>query len=199
MQAVSYIDNTHATVFKLPHHAVQAFYFAVAQRGGRFIHDDQPSVKGQRSRDLHHLLLGHAQAGNRCGRRNIQLQVIQNDLRLLVYCFFVNDQVAPARFAPEKHVFRNGHVGQQVELLIDGDNALVLAFHWRVIYRQRFVVKPDIPAGLRLRARERFQQCRFSRPVFPQQGVDFSATDGQLSAAQRPDAGKAFCQVGHFQ
>ena len=183
MQAVGDIDNAHATVFKLPHHAVQAFHLAVAQRGGGFIHDDQPGIQGQRPGDLHHLLLGNAQAGDRGGRRNVQLQIVENDLRLLIDRLFVDDQVTFARFASEKHVFRDGHVGQQVEFLIDGNNALVLPLHRGVVHRQRFAVEPDLPTRLRLCARERLQQRGFTRPVFPQQGVDLARADGELGAA----------------
>ena len=183
VQAVGDIDNAHATVFKLAHHAVQAFHLAVAQRGGGFVHNDEPGVEGQRPGDLHHLLLGHAQAGDRGGRRNVQLQIVENDLRLLIDRLFVDDQITFTRLAPEKHVFRDGHVGQQVEFLIDGDNALVLPFHRGVVHRQRFAVEPDLPAGLRLRPRERLQQRGFTRPVFPQQSVDLARADGQLGAA----------------
>ena len=40
VQTVGNVNNAHAAVFKLPHHAVQAFHLAVAQRGGRFVHND---------------------------------------------------------------------------------------------------------------------------------------------------------------
>ncbi len=64
MQAVRHINNAHPAVLSSAPHGAGT-YFAVAQRGGRFIHDDQPGVEGQRSRDLDHLLLGHAQAEQR--------------------------------------------------------------------------------------------------------------------------------------
>ncbi|GDO25912.1 hypothetical protein BvCmsNSP001_04916 [Escherichia coli] len=199
MQTVSNVNNAHAAVFKLPHHAVQAFHLAVTQGGGGFIHDDQPGIEGQRPGNLHHLLLGHAQTGDGRGGCDIQLQIIENHLRFLIDRFFVDDQVTFTRFASEKHVFRNGHIGQQVEFLIDGDNALVLPFYRGVVHRQRFAIEPDLPARLWLCARECLQQRGFPSAVFAQQSVNFTRADGELGAAQRPYAGKAFCQVGYFQ
>ena len=165
MQAMGDVDNAHATPFKFPHHTMQAFHFAVAQRGGRFIHNDEFCVQRQRPRNFHHLLLRHAQSGHSRGWRNVQLQVIQNHLRFLIYRLFVNNQVAFARFASEKHILGDGHIGQQIKFLINCDNALVLPLNRRVFYRQCFAVEPNIPACLRLRARQRFQQGRFSGTV----------------------------------
>lgn len=127
VQSVGNVNNAHPPVFQLAHHAVQAFHLAVAQRRGGFIHDDQPGVQRQRPGNLDHLLLGYAQTGDRRGWRNVQLQIIEDHLRLLVHRFFVDNQVTFTRLAPEKHVFRDGHIGQQVKFLIDSDNALFAA------------------------------------------------------------------------
>ncbi|MNI50686.1 hypothetical protein D3C73_1053670 [compost metagenome] len=178
---------------------MQAFHFAVAQCGRRLIHDDQLRIEGQRAGNFHHLLLCHAQASHCGGWRHVQLQIIQNHLRFLIHRLFINNQIAFARFTSEEHILGDGHIRQQVKFLIDSDNALVLPLNGGIIHRQRFTVEPDITASLRLRARQRLQQGRFSCAVFTQQRVNLTCPNGQLRAAQRPDAGKTFCQVGHIQ
>lgn len=172
MQAMGDINNAHAPTFKFPHDAVQAFHFAVAQRGGRFIHNDELRVQGQCAGDLHHLPLRHAQAGNRRGRRDIQLQIVQHHLRLLVHGLRIDNHITFTRLAPEKHIFRNGHVGQQIKFLIDGNNAFVLPLNRRVLHRQRFAIEPDVPTGLRLRPCQRFQQRGLPRAVLAKQRMN---------------------------
>ena len=45
---------------------------------------------------------------------------------------FPIDEISWSWFPGDKNVFRNRHVGHQVEFLVDGDNALLLSFGRRL-------------------------------------------------------------------
>ena len=61
VHAVGDVDDGRVRADEVRHHPEQGLGLALGQRGGGLVHDEDPSVKGERLGDLHHLLGGDRQ------------------------------------------------------------------------------------------------------------------------------------------
>ncbi|CCK03909.1 conserved hypothetical protein [Cronobacter sakazakii 696] len=111
---------------------------------------------------------------------------------------FTAQQAEAARLAANKQVVRHRHVGQQVNFLVYGADTKLL--------RVRGVARPHGLAaeingaaiGL-INAGERFNERRFSGPVFPEQRHDLPAPQAEIDMVERLYTGERFAQAFRSQ
>ena len=113
------VDHTYALGLEGPDDVEEMLQIPPAQGGGGFVHDDQARIQGKGLGNFHHLRLGDAQAGQADVRIDVYPQAVEHLFGLLLQLPGVHDPQAALRLAAEEYVFGHGHVGEQVELLVD--------------------------------------------------------------------------------
>ena len=194
---VADIDNRHAFRPQALDQREELLGFAVAQRGGGFVHYQNAAVAVQRARDLDLLLFGDAEAADAVGGAKPCAEPIDHLLRLFGHLPTPN-QPAARDFAAEKDVLRHRQVGRQVDLLIDQRDAC----------RQRLFRSPDgtgapvdqdFAAGGAVGAGEDLHQGALARAVLAHQRVDLPGIHRQINALERVKLAEAPRDVAHLQ
>ena len=102
----------------------QVVDLGVVQRGGRFVEDeDARALEGERLGDFDHLLLGDGEFADQRFGGELQVQAVEDRLRILVHRRLVDDAKRVARFAADEDVVGDGEVVHQVEFLMDDADA----------------------------------------------------------------------------
>ena len=115
----------------------------------------------------------------------------------LLFKLLAADEKLGAWFTADEHVFGDGHVGSQGELLIDGDNALGLG-RLGAIQNDGFAVQFNAAGIGSLGPGKNFQEGRFARAIFTKEGV-ISALPTSKSTDQGPSRRKGLGNPGHAE
>ncbi|MCY1455765.1 hypothetical protein D9M71_729230 [compost metagenome] len=85
-----HVDDADAFGLQTRDDSVQLVYFAATERSGRFIHDDELRIHGERLGNLYHLLFSHTELANHRPWRNGQTEVVQDMLGITKHQLPVN-------------------------------------------------------------------------------------------------------------
>jgi len=199
VQLVGNDDGGDAPLLELFDEAQQIFAVFLVERGGRLVEDEELHFLGQRLGDLHQLLLADAEMGHQRARIFVQphkfKQLSGADDRLVPV-----DDEAPLAFVAEKNVFRYGQPGDEIEFLVDDDDAQLLAL-LDVPELAHFSPEQDFAliGAVGVDAAQHLHERGFPGAVLAAEGVDFAFPHLQVDVVQRRDAGKPLGDVAHFQ
>src|SRR5574337_1574833 len=168
----------------------------LAQGGGRLVHDDEPRLHRKRAGNLDELLLGDGEIAHQRHRVALQADALAKRARLLGEAAPAHKQPG-ARLAADEHVLGDRHVGGEGELLVNSRDAGALRLVRR-LELNLFAEELDRSLIGRLGAGEDLEQRRFARAVLAEQRVNFGRPDFKMRVLERPHAGEAIAEAGHF-
>lgn len=180
-------------------HLEEVFDFVGREHCRRLIHDDDSGIERQRLGDLHHLLLGYAQAFDNGFGSDLDIEFGQDLARLPEELSAVDDAEAAIeqRLAPEKDVLRHAHLGHQVELLVDGADPELLRVV-RTADMHRRALEQNLARIGRINAGKHFDKRGLARPIFAQQHVHLGGPHAEVDALEREYAWKMLDDAAHF-
>ena len=197
VEPVGDVDDADAVSFKGPHEVEQAGDLGRRERRRRLVHDDEAGVDRQRPGDLDHLLVGDREIAHQPARVHLQAEPVERALGLAHRRRPVDEAAAP-RFAADHHVLGDAERRDEVEFLVDGDDALRLRLVRRR-KRHRRAVEDDFAGVGALRARQDLQQGRFAGAVFAEQRMDLARPHLERDLVERDDAGEALGDPSHAE
>ena len=111
-----------------------------------------------------------------------------------------SDHAEAAWFVAEEDVLGNRELGHQRQLLVDDDDADLLA----VVDATKAPLGAQVTdlaavVAMRVDARQHLHQRRFAGAVLADDGVDFTLADGQIDVVERIHAGEGFDDPPHLQ
>ncbi len=174
------------------------FGLFAAERCGGFVEDQQARLEGQRLGDFHQLLGGHAEAGHGACSGYLQPQAIQLPLGLGLHEGAIDAAAAHGQAANE-HVFGDGQLRQQADLLVDQADARSQGGAGGI----RSVV-PTQPGHAttcfrRHQAGDDGGQGGLASAVLAEQGQDFTGLDVDVYPRQHLDAGVFLADVSQAE
>ena len=123
VELMGYDDRGHAALLAQREQQIQkVLRVLLVERGSRLIQDEKAHFLGQRLGDLHQLLLANADVLDERVRVFVQAHDLQIVRGAGVGLVPVDDAVLLPLVA-QKHVFRDGEIGNQGKLLMDDDDA----------------------------------------------------------------------------
>ena len=191
-------DDAHLLLAQLPQNREYLLDFRIGQRRCRFVHDDDLCVHQQRTADFHNLLIRRVQIAHHLPGVKRQPHTVKHAARLLDHPLVIQKAALLFEFPPDKHVFVNRQIVNQVQFLMDERDARVKRLRRR-IKRFLFAVQQDI-ARIRLQnAAQNIHQRRFARAVFAQQGTDFALAQLKAHGLEHLVGTERFADSVHFQ
>ena len=115
-------NDADAATLEFAHDPEQPLRLALRQSRGGLIHDDQPRLHRQRTRDLDHLLLGDGQIADELVRRQIEAEPAAEFLGRTARGGPI-DERPRHRLAAQEDVLRHRQRRKQAEFLVDRDDA----------------------------------------------------------------------------
>ena len=176
------------------------FAVLVIERRRRLIKDQEPHVFRKRFRDLDELLLADAELVDRDARRDVEADALHERDGFLVAFLPIHDAVALA-FVAEEHVLHDGEIRHERELLMDDDDAALLAVT-DGLELARLAVVNDVALirPVRVDARKDVHERRLAGAVLAAERVNRAFFHFEVHVIERAHAArKFFDDVLHFQ
>jgi hypothetical protein len=183
-QAVRDVHDADPGRAQLRHQREQALRFRLREGSGRLVHDDDARLGAEGARDLHELLLGHAQGTRVRVRIDARSHPGQQRRRALPPLAPVDAAPGASRLQAEGQVLGDGQLGEQGGLLVDRR-------HPEAPREQRVRAIEGLPGdadGARIRGvspRDDLDQRALARAVFAHQRVHLARPHVEVHAAQR--------------
>ncbi len=170
LETVRNVDDAQAALAQPAQHGEQALHLESRQRRRRLVQDQHPRVDGERARDLDHLLLGDAQAGDRGGRGDPHAQLVEQ--RLDGAHHLAAPQEQPAALPAQPDVLGDAQFRHEREFLINDADA-AQPNGQRIAGWQGPAVEQDLARVRRDRAAEHLDQRGLAGAVLADERMDF--------------------------
>ena len=191
-------DDAHLLFPQLTQDGEHLFDFRIGQRRRRLVHDDHLRVHQQRAADFHNLLVRRIQIAHHLFGIERQPHAFKNAARLLDHPFVIQKTVLLFQFTPDKHVFVNRQIIDEVQLLMDKRDARIQRLRRRIEFS--FLPIQQNLARVRLQnAAQNIHQRRFSRAVFAKQRADFALAQLKAHGFEHFVGTERFADSVHFQ
>ncbi|MNL42960.1 hypothetical protein D3C87_1654490 [compost metagenome] len=148
---------------QVPNDVEQALHLVAVEAGGRLIENEHLARQLDCAGNGNDLLHSYRMCAQFARWVDVQPVALENAAGVGFHLATV-DQAKPGRLMPEKEVFRNRAVGQQVDLLIDGADAVGLGL-LGIVQMYRFPIGEHRAAVGLIGARQNLDQGGFSGPV----------------------------------
>src|SRR5579862_7636604 len=167
---VSNIDDGAPALLERTDLRKQSLDLRRVQGAGRLVHDNYPGILGQSLGNLDELLNGYGKVLDRPVNVNFQPQLAKKLPRPLSFPVILNEP-GPCGHSPEKNIVGHAHWPNQRQLLINNSDTQSIGLKRRS--RPYFVAVNFYPAvKFCVNASKNFDQCAFSRTVFPGEHVN---------------------------
>ncbi len=178
----------------------EGFDLLVRQHSRRLVQNENARFAGQRLGDLHHLLMGNAQTRDaRFHVEATETDPFQDVLGLAMSAWPVHQPPeAAGGHLPHQDVLRDGEVGHQTELLIDGADAQFVRPEGAVYFDQPIVEQNPARVALDCPG-QNLDQRGLARPVLSDNGVHFPGDSRKINGSQRLSALVAFADLSHLE
>ena len=177
------IDDRHPLGAQVAHEVEEMDDLLGGEAGRWLVENDDPRLVVDRARDLDHLSLGGAEQRDRRRRVDVEVERLQELLRLDVESSEAGQQL----FRAQLDVLRRRHRRDKAGLLIhhaDPDGERVA----RSVEMGRLAIDDDLARGELDRARDRLAERRLAGPVLAYQGMDLAATEIEIDGLDGVDA-----------
>ena len=172
-------------------------HLGLGEGGGGLVHDDELGLHRQSAGDLDHLLLGHRQGGDGPCGIEVETDLAGDGAGRPPHGRGV-DKAQAGGLAADEDVLRDRQRGDEVELLVDGDDAQRLGVV-RACGRDLAPVEGDRASIRRLGAGQDLQERGLAGPVLAQERHHLARADLEGHVGQRLHAGKALGDPGHAE
>ncbi len=176
-------DDCKALGFQAADDVEQALNLVAVKAGGGFIQDEDLARKLHRAGDGDDLLDGDGVFGQLGADVDVKAVAGEEVLRGRVDALAV-DHAEVGGLAAEEEVLGDRAVGEEVDLLVDGADAVGLAVQG-VAESDRCAVEEEFPAVGLVGAGQDLDQGGFARAVFAEEGVDLACVGGEIHGVQR--------------
>ena len=192
-------DAGHALFLEAQHQVKQRLGIGLVEGRSRLVQNQQLGVLRQSLGDFHHLLLAHADILNEGTGGLGQAHDLQIFIRLGVGGVPVNVE-GLALLVAQEHVFADGHVRHQCQLLMDDDDALFFTVsNFGELTNLSIVYDIARIRAKGINAAEDIHQGGLTRAVFSHQRVDGPPFHLKIHVVQRADTGKQLGDIFHFK
>ena len=198
LEPVRDVDDPDAVRTEVPDDPEQLVDLRVGERRRRLVHHQDGGIERQRLGDLDHLLLGDLEVADTGTRIELEVQALDQLLRLPIEPPIVEQEARPAaRLAAEEDVLGDRQVRRQVQLLVDHADAKVQRGS-RVGDLDRLPLEPDLAGVGLVHAGQDLHQRGLAGAVLADQGVDLAGTELEACVGERVDAGEVLGDPGHL-
>ena len=191
------IDDGRALALHPREHRKKPGDFALLQRRGRLVENEDAAAPAQPLGDGHELTFRKTERGDRCARIRREVELGEHLARLLVHARAIDQREraeAPHRKVAERDIFRNGEGRHEPQLLRDGHDARGDG----IARARKMAFLPvdahDAAVGT-VNAAQDPDQGSLARAVLPDDGVDFAPRHGEVDAVKRDCGAKAFAHA----
>ncbi|MNH09872.1 hypothetical protein D3C79_693330 [compost metagenome] len=190
-------DEAHPLIPQVPHEGEEHLHLAGIQAGGGFIEDEDLGRQGDGPGDGHYLLHGDRIVTE--GQGDIHLEAVSrhDGLGLPGHGGSV-DETETAGLVADEEVVCHRHVGQQVDLLIDGANPQALGMGC-VRGGDGDAIEFDAPAVGLIDAGEGLDQGGLAGAVLAEQRHDLPPSQGEVHLMQGTHPGKGLADPAGVQ
>ncbi len=183
-------DDGEALVAQAAHDGEELLDLALVEGGGGLVEDEHARVDVGGAGDGDELLDGDGAVGERA--IDVEVEAEAGEGGAGAHAGVVPaDEAQAGALAAEADVFRDGEVGDEVDLLVNGADAggLGLARGARV---DGFAVNEGLAGVARVDAGEGFDERAFARSVLAHERVDLAGARAEVHAVERDDARETF-------
>ncbi len=222
VEPVRDVDDRHAPRRQTLDQRKQLRHFPARQRRGRLVHHENARVAGrvhrrlgggglvhrslggggrERFGNLDHLALRQPEARHErpwIGRRFLEPEIPQQRRRARVERSPVDDAGHPRRRRPEKNIFGDRELRNEVQLLIDDADAERERVA-RAADLHRLAMDDDLARVLAIRAAEDLHQRRLPGAVLAEEHVHVAGLERQVDAVERDDARERLADPPHLE
>ena len=193
-ELVGHVENRHPPIAQPAEGAKQTLGFGQRDRGGGFVQQQDPGVRGKGAGDLDQLLLGSAERGHVARRPNAQADQVHVAARVALDLGLVDELRRLAHHAVEQHVLAHAEGGNQAALLVDDGNASGESLA-RARDGSRRALDQILPRVRRVDPGDDLHQSALARSVLAEERVDIAGIQGQRHVVKGADAGKRLADV----
>ena len=188
------VDDALALRFQGADDLEQMRDFALRQRGGRLVHDEDVGIVGDRLGDLDHLPVGDREVAHLDLGVERNIEPIEQFLRLAPHLVVAHEAERVERLAPDPDVLGDRHEAHQVEFLMDHGDAVLQRVERRL--QADFLALEAEGAGIgRVDAGDDLHQRRFAGAVLAHQRMDMAALQAEGNVVERQHAGEGLADA----
>ena len=176
----------------------EALNFALGERGGRFVEDQNLRLGADGFGDLDDLLLGHAEGGDARVRIDGCAGAFEDLAGLALARFPIDATPDAAGFEAEGDVFGDGEIGKERGLLVDDGDAEVVRLD-RVVALDRGSLDAERAGIVRDGAGDDLDERGFPRAILAHKGVDFAGLKIKGNVLQRAHTRVGFRNADGFE
>ncbi len=197
LQMVGDEDDADAVLAERPDDPEELGHLFGGEHGGRLVHDQDAGVEGERLGDLDHLEPGDAQFAHPGARCYVHAHPVEQFGGGPLHRLAV-DEAEAAGLAAEKDVLGDAQVRYEVELLVDGCDAVPLGV-LRAVDAHGLAADEDAARVRTVGAGEHLDECRLARAVLAEQGVHLAGAQIEIDAVERDHAGEGLAHALHAE
>ncbi len=188
LEAVRDVDHPDALVPQPAEDAEEVERVVLRERGRRLVEDQHARVGPERARDLHELLLGHAERARLALRIDPGTRESEQLPGAAPSPGPVDAPPGASGLEAERDVLGDGQVREERRLLVDGGDPERAGDAWRVVGDRSSAQKQLSGVGLHGAGHD-LHERRLARAVLADERVDLAAAKLEGGGAQRVDAG----------
>jgi hypothetical protein len=190
-------DDGDPPLLQVTDNGEEAADLGLGEGGSGLVHDDELGLHREGAGDLHHLLLGDGQGGDRAGGIKVKTHLLGDRAGRPPHRRSV-DEAQAGGLAADEDVLRYRQRRDEVELLVDGDDAQRLGLV-RACGCDLASVEADRAGVGRLGTGQDLQERGLAGPILAQQRHHLAREDLEGHVGQRLHAGKALGDPGHAE
>ncbi len=192
-------DRRHALLLELEQEIEQRGAVGLVQARRRLVEDQELHLLRQRLGDLDQLLLADAYVGDQRIGGFLQAHRL-HQLAAAAEGFVPVDDAVPRRLVAQKHIFGDRELRRERKLLVDDDDADMLAVG-DPVETALFALIEDLAfvGAERMDPAEHFHQRGFSSAVLAAKGVDLAFLNRKIDVPQGDDPRELFGDAPHFE
>ena len=198
-EPVGDVDDRLSLIAQMTNRLEEDVGFDLGQGACRFVHYDEPRVQGERSGDLHHLLLTDAQPSDEHGgieglthRRQI-LSRLRHESRP------INQAEPIERLSAQEEILADGEAGQEVQFLVDHGYPSVDGLP-RAGEMNFVAIEPDGSTGVGIvDAGDDSHERGLARAIFADKPHDLAGPNGEIDVGQHMNATEGLADAAQFE
>ena len=197
VELVRHVEHRDAVGHQAPDELEQDFGLGAGEHVGGLVHAQDADLARHRLGDLDHLHLRHRQVAHAPRDRDLGPQGVEQGAGAGASRRAI-DEAEAVPLAPQRDVLLDREVGDQVQLLVDQDDAGGLG-GVGVREADRRAAPADLAAGRREVSGEQLHQRRLAGAVLAQERVHLAGADVDVDRVQDLDGAEGLAEATAFQ
>ena len=196
IQEMCYKDNSYTSGSKISHKLKQLLYLFVIERRCRLIKNQHFTIHIYGSGDRYHLLDCDGTAGELLCGLSRDIERLQDLVCIRIHFLPI---LAHALGSSDKHIFCNGQVRAEGNLLIHSTDSEILCILWGMDLH-RFIIsfQENLSTIFFIHTGQHLDQRGFTGSILTHKSVDFAFTQGEINRLQCLYSCKVFMNIFHL-